>query len=180
MGRRDDLPDFAPAVYNLIFSLAKSLGFRLDSPRNGTQPKFLADSLPEVVAVKDGASVADELRGALEERGCLYVPESNTFFIREFQMAQAAAEASRFLRHACLGMKTQPDLLNRQVEDALAHFGSNLLCPAVGFDQGSQPGGSLYRSYIAGQINKATLRRAFLTRVEDPDQAREILQLRNV
>ena len=179
-GAADDLPDFAPAVYNLIFSLAKSLGFRLDSPRNGTQPKFLADSLPEVVAVAEGASVADELRGALEERGCLYVAESNTFFIREFQMAQAAAEAARFLRHACLGMKTQPDLLNRQVEDALAHFGSNLLCPAVGFDQGSQPGGSLYRSYIAGQINKATLRRAFLTRVEDPDQAREILQLRNV
>jgi uncharacterized iron-regulated protein len=28
-GAADDLPDFAPAVYNLIFSLAKSLGFRL-------------------------------------------------------------------------------------------------------------------------------------------------------
>src|SRR5207302_4678074 len=95
-GAADDLPDFAPAVYNLIFSLAKSLGFRLDSPRNGTQPKFLADSLPEVASVTDATLVAENVRTALEQRGCLYAPNTNTFFIREFQMTQAAAEASRF------------------------------------------------------------------------------------
>src|SRR5262249_55965849 len=51
----DDVPDFTPAIYNLIFSLAGSLGFRLDSPRNGKQPRFLCDSLPEVVGVQDDA-----------------------------------------------------------------------------------------------------------------------------
>ena len=175
-GAADDLPDFAPAVYNLIFSLANSLGFRLDSPRNGTQPKFLADSLPEVVSVADGAAVADVVRVALEERGCVYVPATNTFFVREFKMARAAEEAARFLRHACLGMKAQPGSLNQQIEDALAHFGSRLLCPAVGFETDSEPGESLYRGYIAGRVSRAALRRAFLVRV-DSDQARQILSL---
>jgi hypothetical protein len=176
-GAADDLPDFAPAVYNLIFSLANSLGFRLDSPRNGTQPKFLADSLPEVVSVADGAAVADEVRVALEERGCVYVPATNTFFVREFKMARAAEEAARFLRHACLGMKAQPGSLNQQIEDALAHFGSRLLCPAVGFETDSDPGESLYRGYIAGRVSRAALRRAFLARVEDSGQAQKILAL---
>jgi hypothetical protein len=174
-GAPDDLPDFAPAVYNLIFSLAKSLGFRLDSPRNGTQPKFLADSLPEVVSVVDGAAVADEVRAALEERGCVYVPTTNTFFVREFQMAQAAEEAARFLRHACRGMRVQTGSLNHQFEDALAHFGSRLLCPAVGLESRAAPGEALYQAYIAGRVTRATLRRAFLSRTEDRDQARKVL-----
>ena len=175
-GAADDLPDFAPAVYNLIFSLAKSLGFRLDSPRNGTQPKFLADSLPEVVSVSDATSVADEdLRATLEERGCVYVPDTNTFFIREFQMAPAAEESTRFLHHACRGMKAQPGSVNRQLEDALARFGSRLLCPAVGTENGSESGEALYDAYIAGRITRAALRRAFLARLEDPDQARRVL-----
>jgi hypothetical protein len=178
-GTADDLPDFAPAVYNLIFSLAKSLGFRLDSPRNGTQPKFLADSLPEVVPVSDNASVSDEVRVALEERGSVYIPASNTFFIREFQMAQAAEEAARFLRHACLGMRAQAGPINQQVEEALTHFGSRLLCPAVGSQSGasSQCGEGLYQAYIAGHVSKAALRRAFLTPAEDPQQADKILSL---
>jgi hypothetical protein len=180
-GAADDLPDFAPALYNLIFSLAKSLGFRLDSPRNGTQPKFLADSLPEVVSVKEGdtPSFADEdAHAALEERGCVYVPATNTFFIREFQMAQAAEESSRFLHHACQGMRSQP-AVTRQVVDALAHFGSRLLCPAVGQESGprSEPGETLYRAYIAGKVSKATLRRAFLAPVEGAQQAQRVLAL---
>jgi len=179
-GAADDLPDFAPAVYNLIFSLAKSLGFRLDSPRNGTQPKFLADSLPEVVSVRDGdTSGGEDVRTSLEERGCVYVPATNTFFIREFQTAQAAEEASRFLRHACLGMKTQAGPLNLQVEDALAHFGSRLLCPAVGSETGpaSKSGEALYQAYIAGRVTRAALRRIFLSRVEDSDRVQRILSL---
>ncbi len=166
----DDLPDFAPAVYNLIFSLAKSLGFRLDSPRNGTQPKFLADSLPEVVAVPDGAALANDVRAFVEEHGCVYVPATNTFFVREFQMAQAAGEAARFLRHACLGMKSQSDLLSRQVDNALAHFGSRLLCPTVGSETGDKPGEALYQAYIAGRVTRAAMRRAFLARTEDPKE----------
>jgi len=179
-GAVDDLPDFAPAVYNLIFSLAKSLGFRLDSPRNGTQPKFLADSLPEVVSVTEAASVADqEARPALEERGCVYVPASNTFFVREFQMSQAAREASRFLHHACRGTRTPAGSGSRQLEDALAHFGSRLLCPAVGCDSGadSEAGEGLYQAYIAGKVNKAALRRAFLARIEGPEPMQKILSL---
>lgn len=176
-GATDDLPDFAPAVYNLIFSLAKSLGFRLDSPRNGTQPKFLADSLPEVVSVGDASEVADSVRGALEKRGCVYVSESNTFFICEFQMARAAEEAARFLRHACLGMKAQSDLLNLQIEDALAHFGSRLLCPGVGCAPDNGAGEDLYQAYIAGRVGKAALRRAFLARAGDSGQAQKVLSL---
>jgi Haem-binding uptake, Tiki superfamily, ChaN len=181
-GTADDLPDFAPAVYNLIFSLTKSLGFRLDSPRNGTQPKFLADSLPEVVSVKEGEtpSLADEgARTALEERGCVYVSATNTFFIREFQMAQAAEESSRFLHHACRGMRAERGSDNQNIEDALAHFGSRLLCPAVGPEggRGNEPGEALYRAYIAGGITRAALRRAFLARVEDPKQAQRVLAL---
>ena len=163
-GAADDLPDFAPAVYNLIFSLAKSLGFRLDSPRNGTQPKYLADSLPEVVAVTEATAVSDEVRRAIEDRGCIYAAESNTFFIRDFQIAVAAAEAARFLRHACLGMKSQSGSANRQLEDELAQFGARLLCPAVGLENESESGEALYRAYIAGDVSKAALRRAFLAR----------------
>jgi hypothetical protein len=155
----------------------------LDSPRNGTQPRFLADSLPEVVPVSDTASISDEVRVALEERGSVYLPASNTFFIREFQMAQAAEEAARFLRHACLGMRAQAGAINQpveqQIEDALAHFGSRLLCPAVGSQSGasSQCGEGLYQSYIAGHVSKAALRRAFLTPAENPQQAQKILSL---
>jgi len=181
-GAADDLPDFAPAVYNLIFSLAKSLGFRLDSPRNGTQPKFLADSLPEVVSVKEAASIAEEhARAVLEERGCIYVPATNTFYIREFQMAQAAEESSRFLHHACRGLRSQPGSLNQQVEDALAHFGSRLLCPAVGSQTGpgNKPGEALYRGYIAGQVSRTALRRTFLARFQDSAQAQRVLALMN-
>jgi hypothetical protein len=176
-GAADDLPDFAPAVYNLIFSLAKSLGFRLDSPRNGTQPKFLADSLPEVVSVKEAASVADEnVRAALEERGCIYLPATNIFFIREFQMAQAAEESSRFLHSACQGMKSQSSV-TQPIQNALAHFGSRLLCPAVGLETapGSQPGEVLYQAYIAGRVTRTALRRAFLARIENAEQAQEVL-----
>ena len=183
-GTADDLPDFAPAVYNLIFSLAKSLGFRLDSPRNGTQPKFLADSLPEVISVKDGdaPSLADkDARAALEERGCVYVPATNTFFIREFQMAQAAEESSRFLHHACRGMSAERGSATRNVEDALAHFGSRLLCPAVGLESGpgSESGEALYQAYITGRVSRAALRRTFLARIEDSEQAQKVLATMN-
>jgi len=176
-GTADDLPDFAPAIYNLIFSLAKSLGFRLDSPRNGTQPKFLADSLPEVVSVSNGASLADDVHPAIEESGCAYVAESNIFYVREFQMTHAAEEATRFLRHACLGMKAPTGLINRQVGDALAHFGARLLCPPVMSEGGADPGDALYDAYIAGRVTRTALRRAFLARVEDSDPAPELLSL---
>jgi hypothetical protein len=165
----DDLPDFTPAVYNLILSLAKSLGFRLDSPRNGTQPKFLTDSLPEVVGL---GSPHPEAGMKLEDRGCAYLPETNTFLVGEFKIAQAAGEAARFLHFACRGM-TKSCGEGEPVEDALAHFGSKLLCPAQTAENklSSELGKALYHSYLAGGVSKAALRRMFLMRLEDREQS---------
>jgi Haem-binding uptake, Tiki superfamily, ChaN len=165
----DDLPDFAPAIYNLIFSLARSLGFRLDSPRNGTQPKYLADSLPEVVTF-DQYPASEAAR--FEERSCVYVPDANLFVIREFQMADAAEECARFLHSVCRGM-TKLSEQAQPVEDALARFSSRLLCPEFDLaDQSATLGDSLYQSYLAGKISPLALRRLFLARLESREQVR--------
>lgn len=167
----DDTPDFAPAIHNLILSLARSLGFRTDSPRNGTQPKQLADSLPEVVHVGEGeAHTLDRLtvkdRGALEERGCVFTPQSNTFYIREFKMASAASECARFLHCACKG-RTR-DCATDDFEDILAYFGARLLCPGNLNEDWSRHADAeaLYDGYLAGRVSKAALRRMFLARGE--------------
>lgn len=166
----DDAPDFAPAVYNLILSLARALGFRLNSPRNGTQPKFLADSLPEVSSDVKGAK--REIAERLERQGCAYAAETNTFLIREFQMANVAAEATRFLHHACRGM-TNGSRQAQSLEDALAHFGARLLCPAANPEDGPAPefGEPLYQAYIEGKIAAPALRRIFLTHLHSDVQA---------
>jgi hypothetical protein len=165
----DDLPDFAPAIYNLIFSLARSLGFRLDSPRNGTQPKYLADSLPEVVTF-DQYPESEARR--LEEKSCVYMADANLFVIREFQMADAAEECARFLHSVCRGM-TRLSEQAQPVEDALARFSSRLLCPEFDLqDQSPMPGDSLYQAYLAGKVSPLALRRLFLATLETREQAR--------
>jgi len=166
----DDAPDFAPAVYNLIFALAKCLGFRLDSPRNGTQPKFLADSLPEVVNEIDG--IDGPTAAAIEERGCVFVPETNTFFIREFQVAHASREAARFLHWACRGKNDASESI---IEDALADFGSKLLCPPGDVLNAQSAGGDLYQAFLAGRISKPALRRFFLTHPDNSAQTEFVL-----
>lgn len=164
----DDHTDFAPAVYNVIFSLAKTLGFRLDSPHNGTQPKYLADSLPEVVNMLEvPTDDSDAGRSACAkqavETGCRYVPETNQFFIREFNMAQVAAEAARFLHYACHGRSRSARLDISSAYDTLAHFGSRLLCPeATQADCTNDAGEELYQSYIAGRTSKSAVRKLFL------------------
>ena len=179
----DEPADFAPAVYNLIFSLARCLGFRLDSPHNGSQPKFLADSLPEVISLGQDADdllgptkLAAELAGPgaarerieqarsavvnrLEEHGCVYVPAANRFLIREFRLAEVAAEAARFLHHACAGFRESAEGLH--LESALAHLGSRLLCPGI-VEIGDAFGESLYQDYLGARITRAELRRMFL------------------
>jgi len=181
----DDSPDFASAVQNLITSLARCLGFRMDSPRNGTQPRFLADSLPEVIAVEQDADelfsaaklVAEfagpgatrirleqtrrTLTARLEEQGCVYVPAANRFYVRELRMNYAASETARFLHHACRGFKSPEDSNAAKVTNALAHFGSRLICPGPQ-EHGDDLGESLYRAYLEGQIGKAAIRRIFL------------------
>ena len=167
----DDLPDFAPAIYNLIFSLARSLGFRLDSPRNGTQPKYLTDLLPEVVTLDD----AHHLDSKLQDRSCAYLADANLFVIKEFHMPEAAEECTRFLYSACRGMVRLPAPA-QPIEDALARFGSRLLCP--GFDakeQNAALGDSLYQAYLGGKISLPALRRVFLTKQEAREQARKTL-----
>jgi len=163
----DDLPDFAPAIYNLIFSLARSLGFRLDSPRNGTQPKYLADSLPEVVTF-DQYPTSEAAR--FEERSCVYVPDANLFVIREFQMADAAEECARFLHSVCRGVARLSEQA-QPVEDALARFSSRLLCPEFDLaDQSATLGDSLYQGYLAGKVSSLALRRLFLAKLETREQ----------
>jgi hypothetical protein len=164
--------DFAPAIYNLIFSLARWLGFRLDSPSNGTQPKFLADSLPEVVTL-DENSFADATAGS--QKSCLYLPQSNSFMIREFQIADAAAECARFLHFACRGMN--PACANSlPLQHALARFGSRLLAPEQQIQEPS-PGDDLYDAYLNAKVGKAELRHLFLSHLETREQADEALKL---
>ena len=163
-GDNDDAPDFTPAIHNLILSLARTLGFRSDSPHNGTQPKYLADSLPEVAHIADPETSAldNQTKAALEERGCFYAPQSNTFFIREFSMTAVAGEAARFLHHACKGMESYAP---SERETTLANFGSRLLCPATrDFASLSSKGEALYCDYVEGKITRAQVRRMFLAK----------------
>jgi uncharacterized iron-regulated protein len=192
----DEPPDFSAAVYNLIFSLARCLGFRLDSGHNGSQPKFLADSVPEVISVEPNVDdvfgptkLAAELVGPgpvrhrieqtqhaiknrLDERGCVYIPAANRFLIREFRLSEVAAEAARFLHHACAGSKIRESSDGTGAEDAIAHLGSRLLCPGALEMVGNGLGESLYQAYLTGRIARAELRRMFLGRIEDHEIAR--------
>jgi len=168
----DDLPDFAPAIYNLVFSLARSLDFRLDSPRNGTQPKYLTDLLPEVVTLEE---YPNSLDSKFEEKTCAYLPDANLFVIKEFQMADAAEECARFLYSACRGM-VRLSSAAQPIEDTLARFGSRLLCPEFdATDESPTLGDSLYQTYLAGKISLPALRRVFLTKQETREQARQTL-----
>ena len=192
-GNTDELPDFAPAVYNLIFSLALSLGFRLQSPHNSSQPRYLADSLPEVVSLTDAKSdfnprsstvstavqhgesrrsyesvLPSRAVERLEERGCTYLPATNTFVVREFRIPSAAAEAARFLHYACRGARAIDASSRNQLEDALAHFGLRLLCPeAQEESSNNELGESIYQAYVEGRITKVTLRKMFSSELDE-------------
>jgi hypothetical protein len=187
----DEAPDFSAAVYNLIFSLARCLGFRLDSGHNGSQPRFLADSVPEVISVEaDGhdlfgptklaaelvgpgpvrhriEQVRREVMNRLDKHGCVYIPVANRFLIREFRLSEVAAEAARFLHHACAGSKIRQSSDGTRVESAIAHLGARLLCPGAIEMVGNGLGESLYQAYLSGRIARPGLRRMFLGRMED-------------
>jgi hypothetical protein len=126
--RCEEVPDFAPTIYNLIDSLASFLEINRYSPHNGTQPKFLIDMLPEVYGGSSDAMLRrllsrkgiDELQreamlASVEDRGSAYLPPVNAFYIRQFQMMYAAEDATRFLHHACQGL---PQRLNGQIAEA--------------------------------------------------------------
>ncbi len=148
-------PDLGPAIYNLIDGLLRFLDMNAYSPHNTTQPRFLVDSLPEVYR-RTGDSVLRKLlsrkpveewtRKSLlkdfEQRGSVYLPHVNAFYIRDFQMMHAAEQAARFLHHACRGLPLRNGNANKlpppspsdrfytqALEHALAYFGSRVLYP---------------------------------------------------
>ena len=215
-------PDLGPTIYNLIDSLLRFLDINRYSSHNGNQPKFLVDLLPEVYGPSSGArlgrlltrtktrenALAGMLRNA-EERGSVYLPQVNAFYVREFHMMYAAEEAARFLHHACRGLPLRSGaehtravadrFYTRTVEHALAYFGSRVLYPArpatpgetghtlprtapdcrrKKFDASAQLlgymlGSALYEAYLSGSVSTATLRRLFLTRLEEPGKAKQ-------
>jgi hypothetical protein len=153
-GRSDEEgPDLAPTIYNLIDSLLRFFQINRYSPHNHTQPKFLVDLLPEIYCRASGGRLRglltrkkiseDESRALLqrvEERGSVYLPQVNAFYVRDFQMMYAAEESARFLHHACRGLPLRekpgkaPEPADRfyvrTLEHALGYFGSRVLYPA--------------------------------------------------
>jgi hypothetical protein len=90
-------------------------------------------------------------------------------------MPEAAEECTRFLYSACRGMVRLPAPA-QPIEDALARFGSRLLCPEFDMkDQNAALGDSLYQAYLGGKISLPALRRVFLTKQEAREQARKTL-----
>lgn len=163
--RADDGPDFAPTIYNLIDSLARFLEINRYAPHNGTQPKFLVDMLPEVYGGASDAMVrrllarkgvddsdCELMLGSVEERGIVYLPQVNAFYVREFQMRHAGEDAARFLHQACQGLPRRirggdatngasargtsgstseiDEFYRWVIEHAVAYFGSRVLHPA--------------------------------------------------
>ena len=159
--RCDESPDYAPTIYNLIDSLANFLEINRYSSHNSTQPRFLVDMLPEVYAGSSAATLGrlllrkgmseDDLKQMLarvEECGSTYLPQVNSFYVREFQMMHAAEDATRFLHQACQGLPhrwnghcaQEPELSSEQraadrfyarvIEHAVAYFGSRVLYPS--------------------------------------------------
>jgi uncharacterized iron-regulated protein len=129
--RSDDSPDFAPTIYNLIDSLVRFLEINRYSPRNGTQPKFLVDMLPEVyggssdamlqrLLSRKGVSEQDRQRllVSVDERGSAYLPQVNAFYVRDFQMMHAAEDAARFLHQACQG---QPQRIKGHAAEGISN-----------------------------------------------------------
>ncbi len=144
-------PDLAPSLYNLIDALAGFLNIDKYSPTNRVQPKFLVDLLPEVCFRPAGGQLerlllrrglaASEVARILEhvgERGACHVASVNAIFATSFRVEHGAEEAARFVHHACQGTLLRPPPSPRAPEDgfyarvlreALAYFGSRVLCP---------------------------------------------------
>lgn len=169
-----DPPALGPTIYNLIDSLVRSLGIDRYSSHNGRQPKFLVDLLPEVycgpsesrlrqLLLRRGSTqeATAALLARVEERGSVYLPHVNAFFVRDLQMMYAGEEAARFLHHACRGLPLrrngQPhapgvddQFYCRTLEHAIAYFGSRLLYPtrpAVRHDDG-EPSWPMCRQFL--------------------------------
>ncbi len=155
-------PDMAPTLYNLIEGMVRFLGIDQYSPHNTTQPRLLVDLMPEVYSHSSDALLhrllsrkgfsAERRRSLLRqvrERGSVYLAPINAVYVRQFQMATSAEDATRFLHQACRGL---PNLFGKGAtqhaaalarplnaddafyltvfEHAIAFFGSRILHPA--------------------------------------------------
>ena len=146
-------PDLAPTIYNLIDSLLRFLDINRYASHNGTQPKFLVDLMPEVYCRASDARLrhllsrhdatgeeTEALVRHVGERGSVYLPQVNAFYVREFKMMYAAEEAARFLHHACRGLplrggnadapEKSSHFYAQTIEYALGYLGSRVLYPA--------------------------------------------------
>jgi Haem-binding uptake, Tiki superfamily, ChaN len=219
-----DGPDLVPTIYNLIDTLIRFLDIDRYSSRNGTQPKFLVDLMPEVYSGNSEGHLSELLtrRTAkkneiacvlrrVEERGCAYLAQLNAFYVQNFQMMYVAEEAARFLHHACRGLpvlrerrklKRSEIFYVRALENALAYFGSRVLCPSrepvpggahtstliapeslnIRSDNvqsgaeliGYMLGSRLYDRYLQNRIARRLLRNIFLAHLDQEGKAKEI------
>ena len=85
---------------------------------------------------------------------------TNRIYVREFQLVNVAAEATRFLHCACAGLTLPCSPEAAAVQNALAHFGSRLLCPGNTVTT-DEMGEALYQAYLAGRIKKGGISRYF-------------------
>ncbi|HEV7219309.1 MAG: ChaN family lipoprotein [Terriglobales bacterium] len=153
---QDEELDFAPVIYELIDQLLRFLDIDRYSSRNGKQPKFLIDLLPEVygpsttefrkrlIRDKVNEEASNIIFQQLEGRGCLYCPQLNTFVAREVRIDVVAEEAARFVHHACQGFSLRSDrwrtadsedqFYSEALEHALVYLGSRILWRAVTAD----------------------------------------------
>jgi len=172
--RCEGSPDFAPTLYNLIDSLVQFLEIDRYSSHNGTQPKFLVDMMPEVYGRTSDAMLRrllsrkgvgepemETMMAQAEQRGGIYLPQVNAFYVREFQMMHAAEDAARFLHQACQGLPRRwnadgseqnrsadncaraaniDGFYLRIIEHAAAYFGSRVLCPSRPAPDGEDSG----------------------------------------
>jgi hypothetical protein len=146
-------PDLAPSIYNLIDALLRFLNIDKYSPTNRVQPKFLVDLLPEVwfrasseqlerLLLRKGMTAAEtaKILERVGERGACHVASVNAVFATSFRVEHGAEEAARFVHHACQGtllrgstetpLSPEDRFYARVLREALAYFGSRVLCPA--------------------------------------------------
>ncbi|MGH9529686.1 MAG: ChaN family lipoprotein [Terriglobales bacterium] len=192
-GKQDEETDFAPVIYKLIDQLLRFLDIDRYSPRNGKQPKFLIDSLPEVydpstaefrkllVRHKLTDETSKTIFQQLEERGSLYWPQFNTFVARELRIDVAAEEAARFVHYACQGRlphdretaDKENKLHSEIIEHALVFLGAQILCqtemstrsqrPSPESTDAARSSDNLPSSQAAGRVLGATLYGAHLS-----------------
>ncbi len=208
--------DFAPVIYELIDRLLRFLDVDRYSSRNGKQPKFLIDLLPEVCGPSTTEfrkllirhKVSDQesklIFQQLEERGCLYWSQLNTFVAGEVRIDVAAEEAARFVHHACQAFSlrsnrrktTDPEdqFYSGTIEHALVYLGSRILARAVTADSpaecgdaapsnnnpsrsrqsGHALGAALYAAHLRGDLARTDLKRLFLFSIKEPGRAIEL------